>query len=190
MKNLEIVGYQRKSTGKQSSKSLRKEGYVPCVVYGKETIHFYTFASLFKPLVYTPEVYFITLNLEGENHQCILYDIQYHPVNEMILHADFLILSDDKKIKMDIPIQLKGRAKGVAKGGELYKKCRKLPVQAYPQNMPEYIHLNIEDLEMGDMKQVKDITSEKFNILMPPSTSIVSVEIPRALRNKNKEEKK
>ncbi len=190
MKTLEIVGYKRNTTGKKTSKALRKEGHVPCVIYGKENIPVYIPAALFKPLVYTPEVYFISLNIEGSIHSCILYDIQYHPVSEIIMHADFLVLSDKKKIKMHIPIKLEGRAKGVAKGGELYKKYRSLPILAYAKDMPEYICLNIESLEMGAMKKVKDIVTDNFDVLMPAHTSIVSVEVPRALRSKNQEEEK
>ena len=119
MKTIEIIGYQRANLGKKEAKQLRSEGNVPCVVYGgDEQIHFYAPMILFRNLVYTADAHFAHLNIEGVEKQCILQDIQFHPVNETILHADFLELHEGKKVKMDIPILLKGTPIGVGKGGE------------------------------------------------------------------------
>ena len=91
MKTLEIIGYQRANLGKKESKQLREEGNVPCVLYGgDEQVHFYAPMILFRPLVYTDQAHFVILNIEGVEKRCILQDIQFHPVNEMIMHADFI----------------------------------------------------------------------------------------------------
>ena len=125
MRKLEIIGYKRANLGKSESKSLRAEGNVPCVIYGGEKqIHFFAPAIQFRELVYTPNVYFVTLNIEGEEIQCILQDIQFHPVSEIILHADFLQLFDEKSVKMDIPVNLVGTSPGVIDGGVLVHKRR------------------------------------------------------------------
>ena len=99
MKTVEIIGYTRENLGKTESKNLRIESFVPCVVYGgKKQIHFSAPMILFRDLVYTPEARFVELNIEGKITKAILQDIQFHPVSEVILHADFLELFDNKLI--------------------------------------------------------------------------------------------
>ena len=107
MKTLEIIGYKRANLGKAESSRLRAEGNVPCVLYGgKVQIHFYAPMILFRSLVYTDEAHFVHLNIEGLEFQAILQDIQFHPVSEVILHADFLELLEGKPVKMDIQVKL------------------------------------------------------------------------------------
>ena len=109
MKTLEVIGFKRANLGKKEAKRLRAEGNVPCVVYGgKEEIHFYSPMILFRDLVYTPDAHMVELNIEGEKRKSILQDIQFHPVSEIILHADFLELHSDKEVKMEIPVKLEG----------------------------------------------------------------------------------
>src|SRR5687767_3491096 len=126
MKTQEIIGFKRANLGKSTVKALREESQVPCVLYGgKEQIHFSVPMILFRDLVYTPEAHIAELNIEGTVYRAILQDIQFHPVNEIILHADFLLLNEDKPVKIDIPIKLIGNAPGVQKGGKLNTKLRK-----------------------------------------------------------------
>ena len=101
MKTLEIIGYKRANLGKTDSQKLREDGLVPCVLYGgNEQIHFYSPMILFRELVYTNEAHFVHLNIEGVESQAILQEVQFHPVSEVILHADFLRITEDRKIKM------------------------------------------------------------------------------------------
>lgn len=189
MKTVEIIGFKRANLGKKESKRLRNEGYVPCVVYGgKEQTHFYAPMILFKELVYTPDVHMVEVNVEGEIHQCILQDIQFHPVNEIILHADFLELQAGKEVKMSIPIRLQGTAPGVIKGGKLYYKLRHLMVKALPENMPQYIDVDVSKLQLGKAVKIGDLKTKDYQILLDDIKSIVSVEVPRALRGKTEEE--
>ncbi|WPP50564.1 50S ribosomal protein L25/general stress protein Ctc [Catalinimonas niigatensis] len=189
MKTVEIIGYKRANLGKKESKRLRAEGNVPCVVYGNdEQIHFYAPMILFRPLVYTPEAHMVDLNIEGEHKKCILQDIQFHPVNEIIVHADFLELQEKKPIKMEIPLHLVGNAPGVSKGGTLMFKRRALKLKALPKNMPEHIDVNISKLDFGKAIKVADVKSENFEILDNPAVSIAVIEVPRALRGKTAEE--
>ena len=114
MKTVEIIGYKRANLGKAHSQKLRDEGLVPCVLYGgDEQVHFYSPMILLRELVYTNEAHFVHLNVEGEEYQAILQEVQFHPVSEVILHADFLRIAEDRKIKMNIPIRLIGQAPGV-----------------------------------------------------------------------------
>ncbi len=184
MQTIEIIGYKRANLGKKEAKRLRREANAPCVLYGgKEQIHFYTPMALLKDLVYTPDAYFVQLNIEGTTCQCILQAIQFHPVSEMILHVDFLRIFDNKQVKMQIPTMLTGTAPGVIQGGSLAKKLRKLPVLAYPKDMPAHIQVDIASLELGQMVRIRDIKAEHYTILTSPSIPVASVEIPRALRS-------
>jgi large subunit ribosomal protein L25 len=101
----------------------------------------------------------------------------------MILHVDFLQIFDDRKVKMQIPTMLAGKAPGVVQGGSLAKKLRKLPVLAYPKDMPAHIQVDVASLELGQMVRVRDIATAQYTILAAPSIPVASIEIPRALRS-------
>ncbi|MFT7033381.1 MAG: large subunit ribosomal protein L25 [Cyclobacteriaceae bacterium] len=184
MKTVEIIGYNRANLGKAEAKRLRHQSMVPCVIYGGEKqVHFYAPMILFREIVYTAEAHFVHLNIEGNQFECILQDIQFHPVSETILHADFLQLFEGKLIKMDIPVHFVGKSAGVTKGGTLVKKRRTLRVNALPKNMPDYIDVDISELDFGRAIKVSEVVSEDFDILDTAQASVAVVEIPRALRS-------
>ncbi|MEM9674969.1 MAG: 50S ribosomal protein L25/general stress protein Ctc [Bacteroidota bacterium] len=186
MKTLEIIGYQRANLGKKEAKHLRGEGNVPCVLYGgDEQTHFYAPMILFRPLVYTDQAHFVTLNIEGVEKRCILQDIQFHPVNEMIMHADFLELHEGKPVKMDIPVQLNGTAVGVSKGGKLMHKRHFLRIKALPKDMPDHIEVDVTDLDFGKSVKVKDVPRGNYQVMDNDAISVAVIEIPRALRGKS-----
>ncbi len=183
MKTIEIIGYNRANLGKKEAKRLRAESHVPCVMYGgKDQIHFFSPMILFKSLVYSPDAAMVLLNIEGDEYRCILKDIQFHPVNEIILHADFLQVFDDKEMKMEIPVKMEGSAPGVLKGGKLYIKKRTLSVKALPDKMPDTISVDVSKLKLGKSLKVAEIKTKGFDILTSPLVTIASVETPRALR--------
>lgn len=191
MKTIEIIGYKRVNLGKTEAKRLRREGMVPCVVYGgKKPIHFYTPMILFRELVYTDEAHFALLIIEGESEpfEAILQDTQFHPVSEIIMHADFLQLFRGTPIKMDIPIHPMGNAVGMQAGGKLIKKVRYLQVKALPKHMPEYIEVDVSKLELGEFIKVGELKTENYEILNNPLVTIIGVEIPRLLKGKTAEE--
>lgn len=192
MKTIEIIGHKRANLGKRDSKTLRLDAKVPGVMYGgKEQIHFYTYMSLLKDLVYVADAQFVNLNLEGTEHKCILQEIQFHPVSDMILHIDMLQIFDDKKIVMDIPVVTKGNSPGVAIGGLLSIKVRKLPVRAYPKDMPESLQVDLSRLNLKDIVRVKDLKNEsRFEILKVDGFPIVSVDLSRALKSATSKEGK
>jgi len=188
MKTLEIIGYKRANLGKKEAKALRADGSVPCVLYGgDEQVHFSAPMILFKELVYTQEGHFVKLNIEGTIYNAILQDVQFHPVSEVLLHADFLMLFEGKLIKMDVPVHFVGMSPGVANGGALIKKRRTLKVQALPKNMPEHIDVELGALDFGKAIKVSAVKSENYQILDTPQASIAVVEMPRALRGKTDE---
>ena len=188
MNTIEIIGYHRKNIGKQAAKQLRTEANVPGVLYGgKAQVHFYTPMAALKTLVYTPQAHFVLLNVEGTTYRCILQEIQFHPVSELILHIDCLQIFDDKKIKMDIPTVLVGNSPGVAKGGKLVNKMRKLPIAAYPKDMPDQIKIDVAALDLGQMARIQDILAEQYTILAPASIPVAAVAMTRALRTAGEE---
>lgn len=185
MKSVEIVGFKRANLGKNIARDLRMAGSVPCVLYGgKESVNFHVPMILFRDLVYSPNAYTVELNIEGTIYNAILQDIQFHPVSETILHADFLELVPGKEVKMNIPVKFSGTAVGVTKGGKLNAKMRKLKVSALPENLPDFIEVDIASLDLGKTIKVSQIKAEGFQILNAQSIPVVSVDIPRALRGK------
>ena len=183
MKAHEIVGFQRANLGKVEAQELRAQGYVPSVLYGgNEQVHFYAPAMLFRTLLFTPDTYNVTLNIEGTLYNAILQDTQYHPVNDALIHADFLQIMPGKEIKVDVPVKLVGASAGVMKGGKMNQKLRKLRVQGLAENIPDYVEVNVTELDLGKSVKVGAVKAENFIILTAASNPIASVEIPRALR--------
>ena len=183
MKTIEIIGYKRANLGKADAQKLRDEGLVPCVLYGGETqIHFYSPMVLFRDLVYTNEAHFVHLNIEGEESQAILQEVQFHPVSEIILHADFLRISEDRKIKMNIPARLVGVAPGVTKGGTLVQKRSSLKVFGFPKQMPDHIDVDVTTLDFHHAIKVADIKFEGLEFTDPRQASVAVVEVPRAAK--------
>lgn len=183
MKTVEIIGYRRANLGKTDSQRLRDEGSVPCVLYGGDNqIHFYSPMILFRDLVYTQDAHFVHLNIEGEECQAILQEVQFHPVSEVILHADFLRISEDRKIKMSIPVRLVGQAPGVSKGGTLVRKRAALKVYGFPKDMPDHIDVDVSGLDFHHAVKIGDMTVEGLEFLDPHQATIAAVEVPRAAK--------
>ena len=182
MKSLSINGTKRAAQTKQETKLLRAEGKVPCVLYGgKEQLHFSAPAISFKGLVYTPEVHTVDLNIDGSNYKAIMKDIQFHAVTDKILHIDFLELDDAKKVTMEIPVKVSGNASGVRAGGQLLTKLRKLKISALPKDLPDFVEVNIDPLEIGDSIRVRDIAVDGVEFLDSPNNVITAVKTTRAV---------
>jgi len=180
MKSISIKGSQRESVGKSATKALRNAGQVPCVIYGGDkVIHFSAEAKAFKSLVYTPNVYTATIELDGEKYNAILQDIQFHAVNDNILHIDFYQLSADKEISMNIPVNLVGNSKGVIAGGALRQNLRKLKVKAIPANLPDFIEADITNLQIGNKLYVSELKNDKYQILHNDNTVVSQVRMSR-----------
>jgi large subunit ribosomal protein L25 len=187
MKTLEVIGFKRANLDSASLTELREAGNVPCVVYGPgipEQIHFYSPIILFRDLIYTPEVHLVKLNIEGRIVKAVLKDAQFHPVSEMILHADFVAYSGDKPIKFEVPVKIVGSSPGIAIGGKLELKTRVLKVKGLANDLPDFVEVDISSLELGKSFKVEELSVEGFEILTSPNVSILTIGIPRALRGK------
>ena len=181
MKSITIKGSKRESVGKAATKALRNAGKVPCVLYGgDQALHFSAEELAFSKLVYTPNVYTATIELEsGEKFDAILQDIQFHPVSDKILHVDFYQLDQAKEVTMEIPVRLVGNAPGVMAGGNLRNPYRKLKVKALPANLPDFINADISELKIGDKLYVTDLATGEFSILHPENTVVAQVRVSR-----------
>jgi large subunit ribosomal protein L25 len=183
MKTIEIIGYRRANLGKSESKRIRENGDVPSVLYGGDNqVHFHSPMILFRDLVYTNEAHFVHLNIEGEECKAILQEVQFHPVSEILLHADFLRISEDRKIKMEIPVRLVGQAPGVSKGGALIRKRAALKVYGFPKDMPDHIDVDVSGLDFHHAVKVGDMEMNGLEFLDPKAAAIAAVEVPRAAK--------
>jgi len=183
MKKTEIVGFNRANLGRSASNQLRAEGQVPCVLYGgSEQVSFYAPAYLFRPLIYTPDAYEVKLNIEGKEYQAILQDKQFHPVNDSLIHADFLEISSEKVIKISVPIRLIGTSIGLSAGGKLQHKLRKLRLQGAASAIPEYVDVDVTKLKLGDSVKVAVLDLPGLTILDALSNPIASIVVPRSAK--------
>jgi large subunit ribosomal protein L25 len=183
MKSITIKGSKRESVGKVATKALRNAGRVPCVLYGGgEPLHFSAPELDFSKLVYTPNAHTVEIILGDDSKiNAILQDIQFHPLTDKILHADFYQLFDDKEISMNIPVRLEGSAPGVIiSGGVLSRNKRKLRVKALPANLPDFITVDISKLELGNKIYTESLQNDSYSILHPDNTVVCQVRTSRA----------
>ena len=180
MKSITIKGSKRESVGKVATKALRNAGMVPCVIYGGKTpIHFSAEEKAFKNLVFTPNVYTASLDVDGQKVEAILQDIQFHPVTDRIIHVDFYQTFDDKEITMNIPVRLVGTSPGVLNGGSLRFTNRKLRVKALPANLPDFVSADISGLKIGSKLLISSIVNDAYTFMHPDNTVVVQVRTSR-----------
>ena len=180
MKTIEIKGSFRNEVGKKSTREIRKTGNVPCIIYGKENnINFSTQESSFRNLVYTHEAHLVNLDIEGKNFKAVLHDMQFHPVTDKILHADFVQIFDNKPIVMDVPVVITGDSAGVKAGGKLSIKKRTLKIKGLADNLPDHLEVDVTDLKIHHSIKVGDLAFEKIELLDPKIATIVTVSTSR-----------
>ncbi len=184
MKSVTIKGEARTSLGKKDAHKLRAAEKAPAVLYGGEApIHFAVDFSELRKVIYTPNVYLIELDIDGKVQKAIIQDMQWHPVEEIVMHVDFLAISDDKPIKIDVPIAVTGHAKGIKAGGKLNTNLRRLKVKALSADIPDSITIDVTKLGLGQGIKVGDLKIENVEFLDPKSNVVVSVAITRAARS-------
>ena len=184
MKTLLVKGEKRNSLGKKDAKLLRSKELVPAVLYGAgEPIHFSVAFSEMRQLVYTPGVFLVDLDLDGTIYPAMMQDVQWHAVEEQILHVDFLKIEENKKIKIDVPVKVVGLAKGIKAGGKLKTNLRRLKVKALAKDLPDSIEINVTKLGIGQSIKVGDLSLKNIEILDKKSNVVVAVTITRAAKS-------
>jgi large subunit ribosomal protein L25 len=176
MKSVSMSGSLRENVGKKDAKAQRAQGYIPCVIYGgKEQLQFVVEETQFQNLLFTPEVKYAVLEVDGKKFEAVVQATQWHPVTDHLLHVDFLEVVDGKPITIGIPLIITGTSQGVLRGGRLVKKLRKLTVKGLLKDIPEVITVDITNLEINDMIKVGNISIPHLTFEENPNTIIVSV---------------
>jgi len=184
MKVIALKGDVRDGLGKSATKKVRKEGKVPCVIYGKnENLNFSVYQADFKHLVYTPNTFLVQVSVGGNVKLAKVQELQFHPVSEDIIHADFYEVDDKSPLSISVPVKIVGNSPGVIAGGKLQLKIKKLNVSGLISDLPEFIEVDINDLEIGKSVKVKDIQVDKLQLLDSENNSIVSCVVTRAARS-------
>ncbi len=184
MKAIQISAVARAEYGKKATKAVRREGLVPCVVYGGgDVVSFSVEAKDLKQLIYTPNSYIVELNIDGKIEKAVLRDVQFHPVREQILHIDFFRVIENKPVSIAIPVRLEGTAAGVKVGGKLALSARKLIVSAMEANLPDEIVVDVTALELGKTIFVGDLSVENVKFVTPATTAVCAVRVTRATRS-------
>ena len=180
MKTVSLSGSSRENVGKKDAKALRAKGLVPSVIYGgKEQTHFAVDLVAFSKFVYTADVFKFELEIDGKKFEAILKDLQFDPVTDRIIHADFLQIIDGKPVKMEIPVHITGNSIGVKNGGRMATNFRRIAVQGLPKNFPEAIVMDVTKLRIGQSLRIKDIDLPEVTLLHNPESVVVGVRTAR-----------
>ena len=182
MKTIELSGKKRPNLGKVFAKKLRRDGQVPCVIYGNGdpvhlTIDHITLTKVFK----SPETYIVNLDVEGTKAEVVIKDASFHPVTDHVLHVDFFRFGANE-VEVAIPVKLTGTSAGVLAGGKLQLLQRKLKVRGLPANIPDAIEVDITELGLGKTIRVSDLTTEGYEITSPENMGIAMVSVPRSAK--------
>lgn len=208
MKVYQLAAQPRTDLGKKATKALRGEGLIPVVLNGGNIVAL-PYAGTLKPgekiveigngkglittdlvvtndavrkLVYTPDIFAIELDINGEKRMAVLKDIQFHPVKDTILHIDLLEVRQDKPVVIEVPVKLEGHAEGVKAGGKLSLSMKKLKVRAPYTAIPERLVINVDNLGLGKTMQVGDLHFEGLELVNAKNAVVCAVQLTRAAR--------
>ena len=180
MKTVSLSGSLRENVGKKDAKKQRREGKIPCVIYGGEKqLHFSVEELSFDGLIFTPDAFIINIDIDGKNYQSVMQEVQYHPVTDKVLHADFVEIVEGKEITVGLPTRLIGDSMGVMKGGKLIHKMHKVKVRGLIGSIPDFVEVDITQMDIGGSIKIKDLTLGDLELLDHPNGVIVRVKTAR-----------
>ena len=184
MKHFELCGEIREVGNKAVIKAFRKQGLVPCNLYGAglENVLFTLSEKDLKPVLYTPASYIIDLKLGDKTYQAVLHELQFHPVTDECLHIDFLAIDEKKPVAIDVPLNLFGHPVGVQAGGKFTQLARKVRVSALVENLPDQLDIDITPLGLDKRLTVGELKFENINILTDKNAIICRVKTTRAMQ--------
>ena len=191
MKEINVTGQKRTDLGKKASKLARKEGLIPCNIYGEKkdengapvAMSFVCPMSELRKVVYTPHIYVVNLNIDGEEHKAVMKELQFHPVTDALLHVDFYEVNEEKPITIGIPVKLNGLAQGVRDGGRINLSIRKINVTAPYKAIPEHLDIDVTNLQLGKSIKVSELSFEGLTLATPAEVVVCSVKATRASRS-------
>ena len=183
MKSITIEGQLRTESGKKATRHLRSQQLVPGVIYGgKKEINFSAPATAFKDIVYTAEFMLAEVKIDGSTYSCILKDLQFNKVTDLLTHVDFLELVGDKKVVATLPLKFTGTPAGVKAGGKLVTKMKSFKVKTLPKYLREFIEVDLTKLELNENVRVEDVKLDNMEVLNSPRIPIASVTMTRQLK--------
>ena len=188
MKSIDVKGTLRTETGKKATAALRKQGGIPCNLYGEkkdkdgkpEAVSFSVTADEVRNLVYSPDIFCVNLNIDGKECKAVMRELQFHPVSDQLLHIDFYEVTEKKPIVMAVPIKLNGLAEGVRAGGKLAASVRKLKVRAPYTQIPERLEIDVTNLGLGKTIKVAELQFEGLELVTSPSVVVCQVKMTRS----------
>lgn len=181
MKQVTINGSVRATGSKADIRAVRNEGRVPCVAYGNgiENIAFSVDAKDLQTLTNTPYSHIVNLVVDGKEILSTLHDVQYDPITDAAIHADFLAISEDKPVAIQVPVVITGNSEGVKAGGKLAVSCRKLRIQGLVKDLPDELKVDITNLKIGKRINAGDLSYDNITIISPKATIICAVKNTR-----------
>ena len=191
MKEINVSGQKRNDLGKKASKMMRKQGLIPCNIYGEKkdenghpvAMSFVCPMSELRKVVYTPHIYVVNLDIDGEQHVAVMKELQFHPVTDALLHVDFYEVNEVKPITIGIPVRLNGLAQGVRDGGRINLSIRKINVTAPYKSIPEHLGIDVTSLQLGKSIKVGELNFEGLTLSTPADVVVCSVKATRASRS-------
>ena len=188
MLEINLSGKKRTETGKRASRLMRKEGLIPCNLYGEnknsdgkpQALAFAVLSTDLRKVIYTPHVYIVNLNIDGEHHPAIMKEIQFHPTTDQVLHIDFYEINEEKPITIGIPVHLVGLAQGIRDGGRMNLSIRKIEVTAPYQQIPEQLDVDVTDLRIGKSIKVGQLSYEGLEFATSKEVVVCSIKMTRA----------
>ena len=183
MKTIAISAAPRADYGKKATKAVRRQGLIPCVIYGGgETVSFAIDEKAVKPLIYTPNSYIVEIEIDGKIEKAVMRETQFHPIREQVLHVDFYRVIDGQPVAIALPVRLTGNAEGVKIGGKLALSARKLVVKGLMENLPDELVVDVTPLKVGQTIFVGDLAFEGLQFLSPATQAVCAVRVTRASR--------
>ena len=187
MKVINLTGHKRSDLGKKATKLLRKEGLVPCNIYGEakdenglpKALAFAVPMAELRKVVYTPNVYVVNIDIDGEEHLAIMKELQFHPVTDAVLHVDFYAINEDKKVTIGIPVKLNGLAQGVRDGGRLSLLVRKVDVSARYKDIPDTLNIDVTNMTIGNSIKVGDLDFEGIEMATSKDVVVCTIKATR-----------
>lgn len=183
MQVFELKAELRTEFGKKANKAIRREEKVPCELYGgSENMHFILGEKDLNKAINTPNTYIFNIDIAGKPVQAVIREIQFHPVSDRVLHADFFLVEDDKAVAVEVPVRLDGFAKGVQAGGKLSVVLRKLKVKGLPAQLPDVLPIDVTEVDLGQSVKVASLNFDGIEILNAKSAVVAQVKLTRAAR--------
>lgn len=162
-------------------RKLRREGFVPAVVYGNNThekIQINT-RDLQKALGKATRSSHFEVSVGGKSYDAFLREVQYHPISESVLHVDFYQPGKGKMVSLNVPVRLVGTPVGLKLGGNLFQIREFIPMRGAMESIPEIIELDVTNMDVGSVLRLGDIQAEGVSLLLPLDSTIATVKLPR-----------